>query len=302
MSIDLIPDLIKLPHICGAHKEERLIIFVGAGISSLWGCKRWKDMAVGLINSCYEKGKIDFWTRETLLSKYSGAPRKLITIAKSILNDDYLDNLKKTLQITRERKEKLPNLFNNLFSLGAIYITTNIDTHFSNLFDKGCIHHDPSAFKLKPKNICHLHGIISEPDNLVMTVDEYLLRYKNKNFKNFLEATFLNESYCHLFIGYSVDEMEIVDFMIQKYSKGDESKKFLNRFYILLPFFRNEEPFLKYEQLYFDQIKMTVIPYAIDNRGYEQLDNIFAKWRTAFEEQGKGDAFYKFNKIIEDNL
>ncbi len=51
MSIELVPDIInKYPHIYGAHKNEKLIIFVGAGMSALWGCKRWKDMAVAMAN------------------------------------------------------------------------------------------------------------------------------------------------------------------------------------------------------------------------------------------------------------
>ena len=74
-------------------------------------------MANALIGSCYERGIIDYWARETLLAKYSGSPRKLITIAKNILNDNYLEELKKTLQLAHERKAKLPDLFNNLFSL-----------------------------------------------------------------------------------------------------------------------------------------------------------------------------------------
>lgn len=303
MSIELVPDLKKLPHIYGAHKDEKLVVFVGAGISALWGCKRWKDMAIALIDSCYERDGIDHWARETLLTKYSSSPRKLITIAKNILNDNYLEALKKTLQPIQERKAKLPDLFNNLFSLQASYITTNIDDHFSILFDKDKVHFEPSKFTLKPKNIVHLHGIIHNPESLVMTIDEYISRYQNDGLRNFLETAFFDEGYCFLFIGYGVDEMEIIDFMIQKYSSGVKSlRSFLHRFYILLPFYHNEEPLLKYEQSYFDQIHMSVIPYAINARGYDQIDGVLSSWRKTFSEHGKGDEFYGFNQIIEKNL
>jgi hypothetical protein len=197
-------------------------------------------------------------------------------------------------------------LFNNLFSLQAIYITTNIDDNFSSLFDKSNIHFEPGKFSpaiLKPKNIVHLHGVIHDPNSLVMTVDEYIGRYQNDGFKDFLESAFFDEKYCFLFIGYGVDEMEIIDFMIQKYSKGVKPlRRFLNRFYILLPFYHNEEPLVEYEQLYFDQINMSVIPYSISAKGYDQLDEVLSSWRKAFEEYGKGDEFYGFNQIIEKNL
>lgn len=303
MSIELVPDLKKLPHIVGARKNEKLIVFVGAGISSLWGCKRWKEMAVALVDSCFEKGEIDHWAREALLAKYSGSPRKLITIAKNILKTNYLDALKKTLQLLPDRKSKLPDLFNNLFSIQASYITTNIDDHFSCLFDKDKVHIDPSKFILKPNNIIHLHGVIYDSDSLVMTIDEYIKRYQNDRFRDFLEAAFFDQQYCFLFVGYGVDEMEIIDFMIQKYSSGTKSlKTFINRFYILLPFYYNEEPLLKYEQLYFDQIHMSVIPYAINAKGHDQIDEVLLSWRKMFEEHGAGDEFYGFNQIIEKNL
>ncbi len=303
MSIELVPDLKKLPHIYGARKDEKLIIFVGAGISALWGCKRWKDMASSLINSCYERGNIDYWACETLLRKYSGSPRKLITIAKNILKDNYLGELKRTIRPIQARRDKLPDLFSNLFSLQATYITTNIDDHFSSLFDKNNVHFEPGKFTLKPKNIVHLHGIIHDPESLVMTVDEYISRYKNDGFRSFLETAFFDEKYCFLFVGYGVDEMEIIDFMIQKYSRGVKSlRTFLHRFYILLPFYHNEELLLKYEQLYFDQIHMSVIPYAINARGYNQINEVLLSWRKAFEEYGNGDEFYGFNQIIERNL
>lgn len=306
MSIELVPDLKKLHHIRGAHKDEKLVIFVGAGMSALWGCKRWKDMGAVLIDACYERGTIDYWARETLLAKYAASPRKLITIAKGILGNNYLEVLRKSLQFLPEWKAKLPNLFNNLFALNAIYVTTNIDDIFSSLFDKDKVHFDPNNFNsptLKPQNIIHLHGVIHSPNSLVLTIDEYVARYQDNNFRKFLEYIFFNEEYCFLFVGYGVDEMEIIDFMIEKYSRGHRSLQgFINRFYILLPFFQTEELLLKYEELYFQQIHMSVIPYSINARGYDQLDGVMENWRKVFSERGGGDSFYEDNQIIERNL
>ena len=99
MAIEFVPDLAKYPQFCGACKQGKLIVFVGAGVSALWGCKRWKDMAVTLINSCYERGSIDYWERETLENKYSSSPRRLITIAKNILGKYYVRELQKTIEV-----------------------------------------------------------------------------------------------------------------------------------------------------------------------------------------------------------
>ena len=57
--------------------------------------------------------------------------------------------------------------------------------------------------------------------------------------------------------------------MIEKYS--EQAKRQINRYYILMPIFTNEAALLKHEEIYFRQLNMSVIPYAIDKKGYEQL-------------------------------
>ena len=306
MSLNPVPDLADYPHICSAHKNRTLIIFVGAGLSALWGCKRWKEMAVELIHACYRRGKFDYWTRENLVMKYASSPRRLITIAKSILGGDYLDELQGTLEASNERKARFPNLFSNLFALNAAYFTTNIDDHFSCLFEPRNVHFTSNEFNMsmiKPEHLIHLHGIISSPVSLVLTIDEYIAQYQRERFRSFLEPTFFNEDYCFLFVGYGIDEMEIIDFMVEKYSEGAKSLRTakIHRFYVLLPFFQNEEPLVQYEEMYFRQINMSVIPYAIDGIGYDQLHEVIKRWRTDFVALDR-DEFYRFSPVIERNL
>ena len=314
MSIDSVPDLRKYPHICNAQKSGRLVVFVGAGLPALWGCCRWKEMARSLIDSCYENNGIDYWEREVLLAKYSATPRKLITIAKSIFEskfsgDKYISALEETLEIVPEQQKKYSSLMSNLFSWGAIFVTTNIDSHFSEIFDPEIldstnVHYKLGDYSLEPKNITHLHGVIKDKSSLVMTVDEYLSKYHDSGFKDFLEGIFSDEENCILFIGYGIDEMEIIDFMVHKYSSKKEIlslSEFTKRFYVLLPFFQQEEQLCEYEQRYFDQINMTIIPYSINKNGYAQLDGILAEWRKYFEDED-GDMFYKHNRIMDGHL
>jgi hypothetical protein len=118
MSIELVPDLMKYPHIYDAHKNQRLIIFIGAGLSALWGCKRWRDMAIALIDACYERGEIDYWVRESLLTKYAMSPRKLITIGKSILDKNYIE---KGEELIAYWKYKWLSPLRENFSFSALY-------------------------------------------------------------------------------------------------------------------------------------------------------------------------------------
>jgi len=307
VAIELVPDLKKYPHIYGAHEDKKLIIFVGAGMSALWGCKRWKDMAISFAEACYINGKIDYWVKDALINKYAPTPRKLITICKDILgSSDYLSTLQATLDPISARKDKLPDLYSNLFAFNAVYITTNVDNHLSGLFDMPNVHFEPDIFGsslLKPNNIIHIHGLIDQPKSLVLTIEEYVARYQHEVYGGFLNSIFHEQKYCFLFIGYGVDEMEIIDYMIEKYSKGPMSlRKYIDRFYILLPFFQNEEQLLKYEESYFQQINMTVIPYAINVAGYEQLDEVIRVWRNEITKPLGENEFYTFNPLIEKNL
>jgi len=43
MKIDR-PNWKDFPVIVDAYKKEKLVIFVGAGVSAIWGCSRWKDV------------------------------------------------------------------------------------------------------------------------------------------------------------------------------------------------------------------------------------------------------------------
>lgn len=309
MSIAPIPEIKKCPHIFDAHAKDKLVVFLGAGLSAIWGCRRWRDMAISMIDDCYEEyGLIDYWGKVNLLRKYTSYPRKLITIAKTILgNDYYLESVKKTLRIVDEKKKKYPQLYEYLYSLNAAFITTNIDTHLSGLFPSKDVYFDVNAFLpdlLKPRRMFHLHGSIDREDSIVLTIDEYAKRYREKNVQKFLEHVFLENQYCLLFIGYSVDEMEIIDYMCEKYGEEVERKReeLINRRYILLPFFQNEEKLLKHEESYFNRIGITVLPYAIDQKAYEQIYEVIGEWRNRLLAKDGKDKFYENIQLIERNL
>jgi hypothetical protein len=90
--------------------------------------------------------------------------------------------------------------------------------------------------------------------------------------------------------------------MVEKYSKRTKPLDFMYRAYILLPFFQNEESMVRYEQLYFDQIKMSIIPYSINTRGYDQLSLVIEEWKTDLVFPTLTDEFYTNTALIDRNL
>ena len=51
--IQPIPSLDRYPDIKTAMDENKLAIFIGAGVSRLVGCKSWNDLANELLKKCH---------------------------------------------------------------------------------------------------------------------------------------------------------------------------------------------------------------------------------------------------------
>lgn len=292
-----IPDLEKYNIIMDAHKKSKLVIFLGAGVSALWGCKRWKDLAEELIGKC----DLNYWEKLKLKENHSDNPRKLITIAKHILGEKYFPELKSCLKIDESRKENKPDLFQKLIKINATFITTNIDENFK----EQNIKKDIEEFQhgtIKPGEIYHLHGIISDEKTLVMTIDEYIKQYKKEILVDFIKNVFLDNDLVIIFMGYSLNELELIDFLIEKSMDEVSLKALQGNRYILLPCFRNESSLMDHEQAYFNKLSIKIIPYEIDEIGYDQLYEVIKKWSDILTGKELGNSFYKNVKDIDKSL
>ncbi|MDP8265620.1 MAG: SIR2 family protein [Candidatus Aceula meridiana] len=304
MDILPVPPLDKYPHLLDAFIGEKVIVFIGAGLPAIWGCKRWYELAAALIESCHERDMINYWTKSNLLKKFRQDPRKIMTIAKQILDSDYLSTLKSHLNVSEKKRDKNPHLFKNLYSMDAIFMSTNVDNIFSGLFDEDDIIFKTSDFgveKLTAGKLFQLHGSLEDESSLVMTISDYVQRYRDPKMKELLKQIFVESDYKILFVGYGMDEMEIIDYVIEKYT--DEVKRSIDKYYILMPVFSNEEELIKHESKYFQEMNMSVIPYAIDEKGYEQLGEVVSEWSQEIVKarEGKRDEFYKYIDLIEEN-
>jgi len=73
MNIESIPPIKNFPQIYDAFKNKKLVVFVGAGISSLWGCARWEDLSNQIIDDLFEEDKFDYRTAELLNIREGGS-------------------------------------------------------------------------------------------------------------------------------------------------------------------------------------------------------------------------------------
>jgi len=176
-----IPELPK--EIKEAVNNNRLAVFVGAGVSRLIGCMGWDQLASNLINICFstkkknDSGIINYKEKETLLKNKDH--KKTITICYYLLKENgcesiFYKELEKALKAD-EDLIKTQNIYDEVYRLRGLFITTNADEHFDNKFEPTRIvwreeDFDPS--KIDRTKLYHIHGSIKDKNSLVFTVPQ----------------------------------------------------------------------------------------------------------------------------------
>ncbi|MFK5968697.1 MAG: SIR2 family protein [Candidatus Marithrix sp.] len=255
--------------------NKKLAVFIGAGVSRLVGCDGWDALARNLVKKCFDEGFINFKEQETL--SQTSEHKKTITICyhvfkKKNCENTFYEEMEKALKEGEDIK--IPNIYNDIYKLGGLFITTNADTHFDRLFNPeniGCQIQDFNANQLDNTKLLKIHGSIEHRSSLVFTVSEYMKRYTNEIFREFLAKIF-NE-YIVLFLGYGVSEFEILDFMFQNRDQDSDPRHFM-----LSPFYKGEDNILAYEQAYYNDLGVKIIPYEMDVKGYHQLIDVIEHW------------------------
>lgn len=268
------------PGIKDALDRDQLVVFVGAGVSRLVGCIGWEDLARGLVSACFDKKYINFKEKEKLSTEADH--RKTISICYQIIAERNRDpelfyrHLNDALQPKPERAKQFP-IYEELYGLRAIFVTTNADDIFDKLFNQQVIIYKaqdfPSKSLDKPK-LYHLHGTIHDISSLVFSVDEYIRHYRKKRVRAFLDKLFTD--YTILFVGYGLAELQLLEYLIIGNEKDDEAV----RHFYLLPMYKDEENLLEFEQAYFKKLGIQAIAYDITDNGYEQLYHVIKAWQS----------------------
>jgi SIR2-like protein len=295
------------PEILKAANDNSLAVFIGAGVSRLVGCKSWEELAFSLVKRCHLTKKADsspcinFKESETISQIKDH--KETITICYHILKqnnleDIFFEELKESLKWNPELI-KNQNIYDELYGLHGLFITTNADTLFDKKFEAQYVAYKLSDFS--PTNIdrnrlYHIHGSIRETDSLIFTVSQYIKRYRNPVFRLFLEAI-IGKSVV-LFIGYGLAEFELLDFLITKF---DSNKKKDLKHFILLPFYKGEINILRMRQFYYGSMGITVLGYEKDEKGYHQLYDVIKNWNKEINQTSTylHDSFKEIDEIVK---
>lgn len=279
MSIKIFHEPPLPPAIKQAFDDNKLAVFIGAGVSRLIGCDGWDELAKNLIRRCYDEGLINFKEKESLSS--ISDHKKTITICHHILKSDnvskYYDEMGKALKQGEEIEN--PNIYKEIIFFRGPFITTNVDTHFDKQFRPSNVISNPGDFNknnILPNTLYHIHGSFKDKENMVFSVSTYFKRYnEDRNFKLFLEKVFAD--YTVLFLGYGLSEYEVLDFVLKNRHESP-------RHFILSAYYRGEENILKYEEAYYADLGINVIPFEKDEKGYSQLHGVINNWTNEIKQ------------------
>jgi hypothetical protein len=308
------PDLRDFPEmppgLREAAQQGRLVPFVGAGASRIAGCPGWADFADRSLRALITAGKLDHAQFAQIAHLH---PRVKLSICRHLaVQHGVVIDYKKILAPTGYADPRGLRLYGSLGKLGNVSVTSNYDewgdvdrtlpamsvTSTStpitpppslsrNVFYK---HEDFTAANLAlPGSVFHLHGSVADPAGMIMTTHDYVQHYQNDRFTAKTDGenvilTFLDHLFRHktvLFVGYGLDELEILEYVILKARQQKQSDKAI-RHYILQGYFSHELEWMRHmHQYYANECGIELIPFRRDAKDYDQLLDVLDNFAKA---------------------
>lgn len=299
---------------------RELILFVGAGVSRIAGCPGWEKFANKALYQLVEKGKL---THSEFDQMKELNPRVKLSIAGIVEADtgtaiDYTA----LLPGPESGHQSGLRLYSSLFALGDRFVTTNYDRWLDNWIPAPVASAVPtsntptpspatkmhSIYKVdeflpsalsQPNTVVHLHGSIDERSSMVLTTRDYIGRYtsddrsvnaKSKNVTlDFLEYLF-GQHYTVLFIGYGLEEWDILEYVIRKASQVKKKRPAGNekpRHFMLQGFFSHQTALIRHLTSYYaHECDIQLIDFSLDYKGYEQLISVLEDLKQAIPKPG----------------
>lgn len=298
--IKLIPDVPS--GLREAAQRGILIPFIGAGVSRLAGCPSWAEFADGALRCLLDNGKFSHSQLDQIAHLN---PRVKFSLARAI-EEEYkisIDFRKLLHPLGRKGHEQGRRLYASLFKLGKTFITTNYDKWLDEEIVETALSltAEPNpgdapirnpmkvvhkvqdftpAILSQPYTVIHLHGSLLDPTGMILTTQDYVRHYANDRFAG--EAanenrvlTFLEHLFKHktvLFIGYGLEELEILEYVILKARRPPGTDPAEARHYIIQGFFSHQQELLRsLRSYYLKQCGIQLIQFSRDQKDWDQL-------------------------------
>lgn len=261
-----------------AAEEGKLIFFLGAGVSRIMGVQGWDGFSESLIRKAFSEYK----DQMAIIRDIKDSKERITIAYKKFEDDGNLEEfyscfgaaLKPNLDIFNSKK----NIYKILSQFDATFLSTNADNLFEDILGHELCHEDCKTADIndvrirRQSRLFYLHGHYTDNidihnNNLVFTAPQYVERYNDGGFKDFLEAAFQNNNVI-LFIGYGLNEFEIMDYIV---TKAGHSQKSPQKVYVLYGFCESDEIIFRAKKSYFEALNIKMIPFDMSIKGYDSL-------------------------------
>ena len=267
----------------------------------------WDELAKRMVEFTYknkEETKILNYASKLQLLSRNYDPKKSLTVSyelhKGGMKSKYLEEMRKIFDIeSNNLNEKGKTLLKHLISMNASFVTTNYDNLIEECRNsyrgsyKSLKEFNKNINKLRKPFVLHLHGSADNPEDMIFTIGQYHKMYRKDEETKTVFKDIFSDKYTTLFIGYGLNDMEIVEYLI-------DGK--LGRYFILEPYTQSDKCLIKPMKSYYKSINVKQIPYYIDENGFETLVEVIEEWAVEFNKRTKVPAQSRkeLNELIDE--
>lgn len=279
----------------------------------LAGCPTWGQLADGALKACIAENRFSHSQMDQIRNL---SPRMKLSIARAVeaehrLKIDY-DRLINPAN-GYQNNDVGQRVYGSLGKLSRTFVTTNYDAWLDTeipdvplsasevqpVQDRTStprvrrrivqVEEFTPANLNQPDCVFHLHGSLYDPSSMVMTSRDYIRKYANDRGTDdparenrtltFLEALFRNKTV--LFVGYGLDDLEILEYVVQKAQQQGVSDRPQARHFMLQGYFSHEYELMRSLTQYYAQCDIELIPFRRDERDWAQLTEVLATFAEA---------------------
>ncbi len=239
-------------------------------------------------------------------------PRVKLSLARMLERENSAPIDYKALLHPVERRTHVKGvrLYNALFRLKSTFVTTNYDewlderlpepTRTTSETDGDAAREPLRSMRVvhkvtdltpdllgEPNTVIHLHGSLGDPKGMILTTQDYVTHYANDRLVGdptkenrvltFLEYLFANKTV--LFVGYGLEELEILEYVILKARRLPGSPENEAKHYILQGFFSHEDALMRQlKSYYLKECGIELIPFLRDEKDHDQLIDVLEQF------------------------
>jgi hypothetical protein len=299
-----------------ACRQGDLIIFVGAGVSRQLGSPSWDQLADMTLQELHTNGHLTF-SESKQLSNLDA--RKKLSLAEIVAKrTSHTFDYDKLIHSSRRETQDI-SICQDLVSIGVPIVTTNYDEWLDRELEKKIrstlspekeaqtsdrpnvsIYYRPEDLTVdklfEVGSIIHFHGSVRDRGSMVITSSDYFRHYSLPEVREFLSTLF--ERFILLFVGYGLEEAEILEFIFGKAHKKKEPVA-----YWLYPCCTFENELTGHMRHYYQNLcNIEVIPYYIDQVGHVRLAKVIQHWAPRLAKERGDPLFLKEAAIFDEAL